>query len=512
MKNFVLKAAKGTVFWLSAVFFLFLTVVSLIATTYFNRHEFYRELPLFRSDNILIHLIFLILILSALCFLNAKGILERIPLKILAVAAAIFVTALSILWVNVSFTYPDADQQSVSLIATQLTQGDFRHFEPEKYMQVYPNQLGIVAILEALYHITGGENQDAFRYLTAVANGAVVYLLYKVTDKLFHSKKADVLVLIGAAGCVQMVFYTTFLYGIMLGLAFALGAFYFLLVYLEKNKLGYAVLSGILIGISILVKNNYSIFLVAMIIVLLYKALEKKNLKAVLAALILIAATSILSQALTAFYEHRSGVPLGSGMPKTLWVAMGMQEGEREAGWYNEFNFNTFLETGCDIEESNEIAMESIRQSLQTFLEDPAYALDFYYRKTVSQWNEPTYAAFWVNKGHIGDYTQIVESIYDGKLYVILEEYMNLFQTLVFVSFLFCLISRRKKWTMEQLFIPLVLLGGFFFHIIWEAKSQYIFPYFVSMLPIAAMGLAKAVETVERIRQRRSLKKKAEEQ
>ena len=115
-------------------------------------------------------------------------------------------------------------------------------------------------------------------------------------------------------------------------------------------------------------------------------------------------------------------------------------------------------------------------------------------------------------KGHIGDYSQIVESIYDGKLYVILEEYMNLFQTLVFVSFLFCLISRRKKWTMEQLFIPLVLLGGFFFHIIWEAKSQYIFPYFVSMLPIAAMGLAEAVETLERIRQRRSLKKNAEEQ
>lgn len=507
MKKFVLRGAKGTVFWLSAVFMLFLTVVSFFCTTYFERTEFHLERPLYRTDNILINLLFVVLILAVLYVLDRKRILDKISVKWLAAAAVLFVTAVSILWVNVSYTYPEADQKAVSWMAYLMTQDNFLFFEPEKYMQVYPNQLGLTAILEALYRITGGENWNVFRYLTAVSNGAVVYLLYKVTDRLFHSHKTDCLVLIGSMGCIQIILYTTFLYGIMLGLAFALGAFYLLLLFLEKKKIIYAVLSGILIGISILIKNNYSIFLVAMVILLLYKALERKSLRQVLAAVILVAATAVLSNALTAFYEYRSGIELGSGMPKSLWIAMGMQEGERGEGWYNEFNFNTFLNTGCDAEKSSEIASAAIAESLQTFTEDPAYALNFYYKKTVSQWNEPTYEALWVNQFHIGDYSQIVMSIYDGKLYTVLEEYMNLFQSLIFASVLFGLWRRRKTWSMEQLLLPLVILGGFFFHTLWEAKSQYIFPYFVCMLPCAAAGLAEAADVLAGLAERGRLRR-----
>ena len=49
---------------------------------------------------------------------------------------------------------------------------------------------------------------------------------------------------------------------------------------------------------------------------------------------------------------------------------------------------------------------------------------------------------------------------------------------------------------MEALFFPLVILGGFLFHTLWEAKSQYIFPYFVCMLPAAAMGLSEAAQSI----------------
>ena len=301
MKNLILRGAKGTVFWLSLIFMLFLTAVSLVSTAYFNQADFYGEHPRYRMDNILINLVFIFLVLAVLVFLNVKGILEKIPVKGLAAAAALFVIAASILWVRVSHTYPEADQKAVSWVSYLMTQNNFLFFEPEKYMQIYPNQLGLAAILEALYRITGGENWDAFRYLTAAANGAVVYLLYRITDRQFHSRKADCLVLIGSACCVQIILYTTFLYGIMLGLAFALAAFYVLLVFLEKGRIGYAVLSSILIGISILVKNNYSIFLVAMVILLLYQALDKKSWKAVLAAVILVLAFAGLNRGLTAF-------------------------------------------------------------------------------------------------------------------------------------------------------------------------------------------------------------------
>lgn len=396
------------------------------------------------------------------------------------------------------------------MIAWQAAQGEFAFFRPGKYMQVYPNQLGLVAVLEVLYRITGGENWKAFMYLTALSNGAVVYLMYRITDKLFSGKRAGHLVLLLSMGCIQMMLYSTYLYGLALGLVLSLAAFFFVLCFLDaEGSLGKQILYGLLaalcMGASVLVKNNYSIVLVALVLLLFYKALERWDWKPLAAALILLLATALMERGMTTFYETRSGIELGGGMPKTLWIAMGMQEGERAEGWYNEFNYNTFLETGSDARKSDAIAKESIVKSLQHFGADPAYALRFYYKKTVSQWNEPTYEALWANQFHEGNFSWIVQSIYEGKLYVVLHEYMNLYQSLIFVAVLASLLLRRRSWRIEQLFLLIVILGGFFFHMIWEAKSQYIYPYFVMMIPLAAVGMSELcgkVGDMERFRLR----------
>ncbi|MEI3525158.1 MAG: glycosyltransferase family 39 protein [Eubacteriales bacterium] len=195
----------------------------------------------------------------------------------LAAIAVLFVIGMSVLWIQVSHTYPEADQKAVSWVSYLMTQNNFLFFEHGKYMQIYPNQLGLTAILEVLYRLTGGENWKAFMYLTALANGVVVYLLYRITDRLYQDQNAERLVLLASMGCIQIILYSTFLYGMMLGLAFALGAFYALLLFLDHGKWRYAVSAGILIGISILVKNNYSIFLVALVILLLYDAVKKSG-------------------------------------------------------------------------------------------------------------------------------------------------------------------------------------------------------------------------------------------
>lgn len=497
MQNKLLQMADGMVLWLSILLFGFLTAASLLNTAYFTPDSSYGERPEYRWDNIPLNLLFLAAIVGILCIFYKKQIFEKISVKALAAVAVLFVIGMSILWIQASHTYPEADQKAVSWVSYLMAQNNFLFFEHGKYMQIYPNQLGLAAILEVLYRLTGGENWKVFMYLTALANGAVVYLLYRITNRLYHDQNADRLVLLASMGCIQIILYSTFLYGIMLGLAFALGAFYAVLLFLERGKWRYAVSSGILIGISILVKNNYSIFLVALVVLLLYDAVKKSGGKSFAAVLIILGLTVILSKSLTAFYEHRSGLTLESGMPKSLWVAMGMQEGERAEGWYNEFNFDTYVNSDCDPVASDAIAKEAIAESMQHFQKDPAYAVRFYLRKTLSQWNEPTYEALWVNQFHSGDFSTIVQSIYEGKLYQVLSEYMNLFQLLVFAAVFAGLLSCRKgknRWQLTKLYLPMVILGGFIFHTIWEAKSQYIFPYFVCMLPGAAAGIAEVLK------------------
>ena len=341
MQNKLLRAADGVVLWLSILLFGFLTVASMLSTAYFTPNSSYAERPEYRWDLIPLNLLFLAAVVGILYILYKKQIFEKISTKALAAIAVLLVIGMSILWIQASHTYPEADQKAVSWVSYLMTQNNFLFFEHGKYMQIYPNQLGLSAILEVLYRLTGGENWKAFMYLTALANGVVVYLLYKITDRLYHDQNTDRLVLLASMGCIQLILYSTFLYGIMLGLAFALGAFYALLFFLDHGKWRYAVSSGILIGISILVKNNYSIFLVALVLLLLYDAVKKSGVrikkagKSLAAILILIGLTVFLSKSLTAFYESRSGFTIESGMPKSLWVAMGMQEGERAEGWYN---------------------------------------------------------------------------------------------------------------------------------------------------------------------------------
>ena len=49
----------------------------------------------------------------------------------------------------------------------------------------------------------------------------------------------------------------------------------------------------------------------------------------------------------------------------------------------------------------------------------------------------------------------------------------------------------------------IAVLGGFLFHMVWEANSRYILPYFLLMLPYAAWGLGTAAEQAIKITRRK---------
>lgn len=50
----------------------------------------------------------------------------------------------------------------------------------------------------------------------------------------------------------------------------------------------------------------------------------------------------------------------------------------------------------------------------------------------------------------------------------------------------------RKKGGAALLMIPVTVLGGALYHLIFEAKAQYAYPYMVYMLPLAAAGVVQA--------------------
>ena len=71
--------------------------------------------------------------------------------------------------------------------------------------------------------------------------------------------------------------------------------------------------------------------------------------------------------------------------------------------------------------------------------------------------------------------------------------------------------SFKKRHDPVQILLPVTVLGGFLYHAIFEAKSQYIFVYAFFMMPLAAQGLCVLEKwLMEKLRGLKEKKRKAE--
>ena len=75
---------------------------------------------------------------------------------------------------------------------------------------------------------------------------------------------------------------------------------------------------------------------------------------------------------------------------------------------------------------------------------------------------------------------------------------MKLYQFLILISALAFIPFSWKRIEYYQLFLILIVIGGFFFHMAWEAKGEYIMPYFVMLVPLAAVGITCVLDYINK--------------
>ena len=80
-------------------------------------------------------------------------------------------------------------------------------------------------------------------------------------------------------------------------------------------------------------------------------------------------------------------------------------------------------------------------------------------------------------------------SVWDiGALGIVLAALLMLIRTVI---------QRRSIGNLLRTLLPLILLGGLLYHLLFEAKSQYAMPYFLLMLPLAAYGFFRLFRKIE---------------
>ena len=445
-----------------------------------------------------------LIVYAAACF---YGIVRRIlqkeehrqrNVRILLAITCAYVAVLGFVWaVRCRYEMPTFwDSQMVSRIADILANGTDKFNQRDlNYISAYPHQLGMVALLEQLYRIFGWENYRAFQALNALGAAGIVFVGHRLSVRISGREETGVWFLLLMFFCWPLIIYVAFIYGEILSIFFSLLSLDVLMGYLEKKRKRDILYLTLSITAACLIRSNCYIVLAAIGCVLAVKAVSEKTFRHLAALLSCILLFFLAHTALVKVYEQRIGIDLGQGMPTILWVAMGTQEGEngKEAGWYNHlYSWDIFVEeTDLDQEESVRRAEEILEAEAEKYREDPSYMLDFYGRKIVSQWCEPTYAGL-VETNHYDTDTKrgfLMEGFYKGRLWQPFVRLMDVYQSFIYCGALaFLLFLIRRKIPVEHLGLLITVIGGFLFYIVWEAKSRYVFPYFVMLIPMAASG------------------------
>ena len=580
--NIIYRLGLNIVMLLTLLLSMLLFAGSFLTTCYADNME--TQQVLLRPDNPLWNL--LELAGFGLLFCGCLYLYEKIGEKFrrgLLVFTLTFVFGLGILLILFGRTVPAADALSVYNAAAEWILGNTDIIHPTvSYLSYYPQQIGLMAFLELLLRIWNltGLSVPAWHFIKLVyvclLCGAI-WFQYLSLQYLWpeNYKKISCCYLVLVCCNLPMIMYSSFVYGEIPSFA-ALSVGWYLLLRLlggvspdssyrdnvSRNDapsvtaydyvprmLRQILFTGfgsiLFLTLSVMLRKNSLIPVIAVLLVLLFEALRPgRNGKMRLGLLIMAVCLAVTSVGILPLvqkcYEKKAGNTLSSGVTAMSYLAMGMQEASRGCGWYNGFNIDTYDTAGMDTAIANEISRLAIDERLTYFREHPGYTADFYLHKHLSQWADGTYASRQATLATYGGRSAFFKEVYEGSLSGGYIEWCNAWQNVLYLGVLvFCIDSLKKRRKSKvvghmadqtaghtagctadhmaehttgrtadrivghtagrtadrpgtdhlYVYVGLIaVLGGFLFHTFWEANSRYIFSYSLLLMPYCGAG------------------------
>ena len=413
--------------------------------------------------------------------------------------ALFFVCGLAVFLMTMQ--YPKSDQGKILRIAGEVLDGNFAEFAVGGYMHRYPDQTGIVLVLAGVISLFGTEGYLVVQVVNLFMLTGMVWLMKCIAERLFAERFRNIgtYTLLLFLLFVPIYPYVTFIYGTVPGLFFSVLAIYLELCYFKSRRLTTALAASVCMGVAIVFKTNSLIMAVALAAFLVYDIIvEQKKRETMVFLIMLLLSCSMMTRIANITMEQMTGIPVSEGMPKTAWVAMGLQESNMAPGWWNGFSVNLYEKCGYDYALTNEKAIESIVDNFGFFYHNIKDGVTRMGRKMASQWNNPTFQCYTVNVGRESEreLSPVMEGLLTGSGRELLTGYMNVFHSILLLGVMLYFIYAWKHVKIYELLPAVAVLGGFVFHIFWEAKCQYILPYFLLLFPYAVCGYYYVSETV----------------
>ena len=474
-----------------------------------------------------------------------KRICRKNQWLLLAAAAYLF-------WILLVPSWGGSDSHQCMASAQGLLQGDFSAWEPVAYSYgtaegplgyayTYPSQNGLILYMAVLVFFFGDVAYAVFQILNIGFFILGIVSLQRMTVR--GNERCSLL--LWMACCLPFSFYILFVYGTMPGFGLSCLAMERLVRYVEEGRGRDFWIGAAAVAAAVILKSNYEIVLVALFLYLASSGVFRRKARLLVAAVLLITVYVIGNRGIQTGISSVTGRTVSDGAPMIAWVQMGLEESKRGPGWYNGYQVKLFQKADGDADLAAAWAQADLRKTISDMAEEPAKAADFFVRKIESIWAEPTFQSLWIQEVGNTSWAEgsppwelFKEEGGLNRLYVFAA---NLVQTFVYAMACVWVIagmsakgSRSKHVLMKRtwekrieaekaektvkavkkqgletvwerqergepdrwgMLLPgIVFIGGFLFHLVWEAKGQYSVVYFMLLLPYAYLGMERVAD------------------
>lgn len=399
----------------------------------------------------------------------------------------------AVFWLWGAGVIPRADSQQVVNAALQFAKDDFSVLNTQ-YFSDYSFQLGFCLPLEIFARLCPQlDLAMSMQMLNALMCAAMALVMGRFAQELGGGQRCRSAVLALYLLFLPMPFYCTYVYGTIPMLFFTSLAFLFFAKHAKAGHRKDGIAFVLSIAVAVMLKPNAMVPLIALCIAAVLLAMRNRKWEGLFFAAAAAALSVVLPKLVIWQYELRAGVKLCGDVSMLSRLVMGFQRSATGAGWFNNYTerFSPFVMAP---QEARMLLLGDLREIFGAFVKAPGTLVQFMAEKNASLWLEPTYSVLW--HGAVSDVTGrfngLANMVYleTGALRLLLERVMDAFQQAMYV--LACIgvgSALKKRENPLEILLPVTVLGGFLYHMLFEAKSQYIFVYAFFLMPLAAQGL-----------------------
>ncbi|MDO4493014.1 MAG: hypothetical protein Q4C53_03900 [Clostridia bacterium] len=514
--------------------FALCAAAGLVMTCSIDPEVYWNETILYKIDNIAVNLAVLAAVTAAGVYLF--GIRKVVPRErtVTAVSAVSLAAtfALGVVWVALVKCVPEFDSHYVSRAAAMASRNDWtgfgglaealtyaRELVPTEtdYFVRFPFQLGFVTILEGLQRLFGAENWVALGCVNAACLTLGYAALLDCAKTLYADTRVRLVTALLPLLFLQGPLFCTFVYGNLFGFGFMMVAVALFLRWMKGARAAVLIPAALCAALAVLAKPNYWIFVVALGIVALLHCIRTKKFAGLAMVLVAVVLGTGGLRLCTARYEQKAGTTFGAGTPQSAWLAMGMHGSYMAPGWYNGYTSHIFRDADYEPRKAKELIASDLGENLSK-MKNPVYAAAFFGRKFLSQFEETSFESVFVSKDAQNGrpVPELVSWVYGRGEQGLLRYFDQVMQLVyVFAAWalwkLFRTMSKRPAPGAEPqgpdappaALLPVILLGGFLYHMLFEGKSQYILVYIPLLFPFAGAGFIAAADALAQKREKR---------